>query len=413
MTYIDILNGDIIFIFISIVIILIFHVVFLLIIHLKIKDRKIKKLFVVMVFIQQIILILDNFVIGIPLLTADARNFEQAAWNKVLGIESGLTYELYTKIILYPLYKITNYRLPALLGEINILFNLITNIIIYKVFLLKKVRLIKIYKIMIIIMFLPATILLRSGPLREGIIILFFTLSIYYCFKLEKKFNMKNLSLMLIYIVISAIFHSGMIFFLGGYIYILYKERKRMKIQYLILVVLVIFLFMLFSGIILNKIGELSLENLIFRLNRGTEIFEDNGSTYLRGVYFNTIKDVIIFLPLKVFYFLFSPTLGMIRGIYDIIVILVDSIFYYYFIFKITVNIFKMKIFKYLTNQEKKYYIGLLIGLVLVIIIFSLGTGTAGTALRHRNKIFFVLVILYEIIKKKEEEKIGNSIYNK
>jgi hypothetical protein len=109
----------------------------------------------------------------------------------------------------------------------------------------------------------------------------------------------------------------------------------------------------------------------------------------------------MIYAPLKIFYFLFSPMPWDIRGLPDAIAFLFDSLFYIVIV---------PKIFKDLLNlgsnrKDKLIFRTLLFSFILVTGVHAMGTIASGTAVRHRYKGLSLLIILWMIL---EEEKGGH-----
>ena len=50
-------------------------------------------------------------------------------------------------------------------------------------------------------------------------------------------------------------------------------------------------------------------------------------------------------------------------------------------------------------STNKKTILFLLVGILGSIVIFGVGTYTAGAAMRHRHKLFYIIVIIYILCK--------------
>ena len=90
----------------------------------------------------------------------------------------------------------------------------------------------------------------------------------------------------------------------------------------------------------------------------------------------------------------------MIRGVLDIATFTLNSSIYIYF----TIYGFCLyrKIKNRLSYREKRIINTLGISLISTIIVFSIGTRNAGTAMRHRDKLIPFLCIGFSIIKNRE-----------
>lgn len=100
----------------------------------------------------------------------------------------------------------------------------------------------------------------------------------------------------------------------------------------------------------------------------------------------------VIFSPLRMFYFLFSPIPFDWRGISDVIAFTMDSSVYAYLCWKI---------FQYRKNENGKMNVALrrylIIGILAMTFVFAFGTKNAGTAMRHRAKYATLFVVTYAV----------------
>ena len=132
---------------------------------------------------------------------------------------------------------------------------------------------------------------------------------------------------------------------------------------------------------------------------------EAGGSSYLKNFEISSFADFLIFAPLKLIYFIFSPMPYDVRGLGDLIAILIDSSIYYFLIFKI----FKNR--KIVSNNKFRAFPKVFFILFLIVSLgFSFGTETSGTAMRHRAKIFPALLVAVVFIESIKGTK--NSIWN-
>lgn len=202
--------------------------------------------------------------------------------------------------------------------------------------------------------------------------------------------------------LIASSFHSGMIPF--TFFYILYGSiyfpmhkliRFNFKSTVIITVGIVVFLVILFAypDLLISKFSNVNDSTSL--LKTVNYIPKNSGSTYLSWLSYSSPIEIILFSPLKVIYFLFSPMIWDIRGISDIVTFILDSTIYMYIIIYLYVN----RRFVSKTINPTHHYISRAIILILIITVFlyAFGTMTSGTAIRHRNKLIFVFFILYSI----------------
>ena len=397
MPYYAATGGDPVAFMIGILSVIILLIISGIVINLKIKENKIKRILWIMLLIQVLIALIDNYITAFPLMGFDARAFEGLAW---LSYENGINIGrgAYSYYILNPIYKLIQIRAAIIFEVLNILFSLLININIYEI--LKKLKINKKLLIFLIMLsaFSPISLIYRTGVLREAIIIMFISFSlknfIYYCKDKKNIYMVKSL----IQIGLGAIFHSGVIFITLGYFFSLFGTGKDKRFYQILIILFGVVGFILFKDILLEKVGGGDIETIIKANNHKS--LKMAGSGYLQSVTTNSLGEIIVYLPLFIFYFLYSPTPDMFRGVIDIISFMLNSsIFIYLTIY----GGYKFKkIRKKLTNQEQIIIKSLFISILFTIIVFSIGTRNAGTALRHRDKIVPLLMILFAIIKNRE-----------
>lgn len=109
------------------------------------------------------------------------------------------------------------------------------------------------------------------------------------------------------------------------------------------------------------------------------------GSTYLLWMQKLGVGLRLLLSPVRMFYLLFSPLPFEWRGLSDVVVFCVDSLFY----IVLTVMMFLRPLLGK-TVQLKRF---LIYAVLAVTFVFSLGTSNAGTAVRHRAKFLPVMVL--------------------
>lgn len=365
-----------------------------ILINLKIKEFKIKVILYIMVLIQLVIAFIDNYITIFPLMGFDPRAFESLAWfsyENAVNVGRGA----YNYYILNPIYKLIKIRSAMVFEVLNILFTLLININIYETLKRLKVDKKLLFLLMGISALSPISLIYRTGILREAIIIMFISFSlknfIYYCID-KNNFAMIRA---FVYSGIGAIFHSGAIFIVGGYFLALSGGKKNQKVYQILVFIVGIVGFILFKDILLEKVGGGDVEAII-RANNYTSL-KMAGSGYLQSITTDSLAQIVMYLPLFIFYFLFSPTPDMFRGVLDIVSFSLNSSIFIYLIFN-GINTFR-KIKNRLINQEKKIIKCLFISILFTVAVFSIGTRNAGTALRHRDKIVPLLIVVFAIIK--------------
>ena len=395
MPYYAATNGDIAALLVGIISIILLIVLSIILIKNKVKENNIKKILLLMLFIQIVIACIDNYVKAFPLIDIDSRAFEGLAWfsyENNVNIGRGA----YNYYILNPLYRLLKVRSATIIEVLNIFFNILTNLNIYSILIKLKIK----KKLLILLIFIsalsPISLIYRTGVLRESIIIMFISYSLKYFinFMISKKGNIEVLKAFII-IGLGSVFHSGVIFITTGYLIALLSGKKNQKIfQYLILGLGVIG-FILFKDTLLEKVGGGDIDTII-AANNYTSL-KMAGSGYLQNITTTSLGQIIVYLPLFMFYFLYSPTPDMFRGVLDIVSFILNSSIYLYLTFYGFYLYRKIK--NRLTLTEKKIIKYLFISAIFTVVVFSVGTRNAGTAIRHRDKIIPLLIVIFAIIK--------------
>lgn len=232
---------------------------------------------------------------------------------------------------------------------------------------------------------------------REQMIITFLMLSLLFLLKWINESEVRNQILSFAFLLCASVFHAGVILVGIGYgiVFAFYSPmRKRMlfkksTIKFLIGILAAIILIVFANpDLFLTKfLGAMNDESaIISKFNMST-----GSSSYLTWIDATSIFQVIIFSPLKILYFWVSPVPFDWRGIGDVITFCIDSFTY------IATWVFLLKNIRKGTN--KSLLLALLIGVFLSSVAFGIGTWNAGTAMRHRNKLFGILMVLAAILR--------------
>lgn len=360
------------------------------------KDNKIKRAFYFALLLQIIILIIDNYVIDFPLINLDARAHEGLAWYSYennINIGRGE----YNTFILNPIYKLLGIRVAIIFGAINVVCHILISLNLYKIFNILKIEKNLERFLMYILILSPISLIFRAGILREAIMIMFITYSLKNFVIYTKYKNGGAIIKTFLFLILGAVFHNGMIFLAVGYLLYLLDGGKKKKGAQIIIFLLAIGIFIILKDKLLEKVGGGDIDKILAFNNEGS--LKLAGSAYLQSVTTTSLGGILIYLPLFMFYFLYSPTPEMIRGVLDIATFLLNSSIYIY-ITIIGIKSYK-KIKNNLSKKEKKIINVLLFSSLFTIVVFSIGTRNAGTAMRHRDKILPFLIVIFAIIRNK------------
>ncbi|HPW65511.1 MAG TPA: phospholipid carrier-dependent glycosyltransferase [Salinivirgaceae bacterium] len=293
---------------------------------------------------------------------------------------------------------------PArILGHyVNVLFGLMVVIFVYKTLVLLNIEHNITKTILLITSFFPNSLIVSAILLREILPTFFVVVSLYYFAKWYKEEKLWAFIISLFSLALGAMFHSGVIGLALGYLIMLlfYKHSSKKFVfsfqNFLLFIPVLIFVF-LFS----TSFGDVMFDK--FRtLEEPSDIFESTmlplgESAYLQGFTVNNPLQFILFAPIRAFYFLFSPLPFDWRGVKDIVTFFLDALLYMFILYYFFKN-------KRYFSQNKKLIIILFVSIVIVAIIFGIGVGNAGTALRHRQKIVPVFLVMLGLMMQEKEK---------
>ncbi|MHC0552857.1 hypothetical protein [Salinicoccus sp. CNSTN-B1] len=115
----------------------------------------------------------------------------------------------------------------------------------------------------------------------------------------------------------------------------------------------------------------------------------------MTGLEINNIFQLIVFSPIKIIYFIASPMPWSVRNFSDLISFFLDALFY---VFALIVFIRNIDVVK-----RRPILAIVLLGIAAGWLIFGLGISNAGTALRHRFKLFYLIIIAFALIGSKKK----------
>lgn len=321
-------------------------------------------------------------------------------------INSNIYGGVYSKILGFFSYSVFPSRM--ILQYLNVVLGILILILIYKMLRVMKVNNKIINFSLLIPAFLPNAIINSAILKRENFIILFILISLYYFYKWFLTNKVKYIIVSLLFIIMASSFHSGVIGIIVGYAFaiIFYdhsSKRIKLKFKSFPIFVIVIIFFVILTALSSNTTTKFSnitsIKDVIDVADSGR-----GGSQYFKSIKINSVKNFILFSPIKMFYFLTSPLPTHWRGFGDILAFVTDGSVYLYFI----LNFFKLTKKR---NIIDPFAVILIIMITTVTFMFGIGISNAGTAMRHRNKFLPIFVILnaYTLNKQKENNNNNNN----
>jgi hypothetical protein len=226
--------------------------------------------------------------------------------------------------------------------------------------------------------------------MRETYIAFFLLLAFFHIINFFEHKNLKSFLFVLLSFIGASFFHLGSIFgliaFLGvlGFMYIklLLKKLYYGKVDLNNLLVIIVVFFILQSS-------GLKIPNEYLDLDRSrvkvinTKLNGD--AAYPEWAKINSNIEYLYKAPTRMVYFILSPFPWDIKSLKHIVG-LFDSLFYFFLTFLIFRNLKNIK------NDQA--LITILIILLSYLFVFGLGVGNFGTAIRHRVKFAFWMILL-------------------
>ena len=338
-----------------------------------------------------IVMFIDLYVPSIEIFGSgsDTEYFHEASMsiaNGLIPLSDGRTF--YVTVLSGLYYLFGDQRLFA--QFLNIVLWVFSAVYLYKSLILFEVQRKVVFLALSLFIFMPNGMFMSSILLRESIIVFFITLSLFRFLKWLKYKSTKDYVSALILALVSMVFHAGMVGFLIGYIITfifvgkekLAKKKSDSVIFFMLIIAIAILLFYN-NEIFLTKFNTLEETGI-----KSINLSNYGESAYLQS--FSTLSSWKVFLltPLKMVYFLFSPLPTDWRGMSDIASFLFDSLIYIFLIVSITIGSMKSK-------MDSKIIISILVIVVICTFIYAYGTGNAGTAIRHRNKLLPLFLMTF------------------
>lgn len=271
--------------------------------------------------------------------------------------------------------------------------------------------------LIIIVAWLPTNIWITSILYRDTYVMLLILLSYYYllCWTQEGKYSFILYSV--VAVLLASLLHGGAIVAVIPIVitvlfysvkdkrYILNKGNIYISIAIIALGVIALMIPPV-QAIIVRKFNFLEM-GLIDGINVWLEMkydyTADAGSNYMMHRYLTGYFDIIVMTVQKMYYHMFSPVPQMWRDLIDVVAFFGSSAI----IYLIAAILWIISVF-YKKFDSTRFL--LVMEVFVTIVIYSWGNVNGGTAIRHREKILGLVVLLavYSlnlIIKKRKERK--------
>lgn len=309
-------------------------------------------------------------------------------------------YSTWYPYILNGFYQITGLSRLAV-QYVNVLFWIFSMMIMQNVCRLLNIK--GNYRIcaLVLLGFLPNYLFLTSILLRESMISFFLFCSFYYLLKWMKLGKLRYMVAAFLVPVPAIILHSGSIAVWAAYgIVFAFYDYEIEKFH---LMKKSIWIFCLgIGGITLCFFNQTTRALLLAYIpQRQASILEYanhilsikrtslGGSDYLADVEITGYMSLFLCTLQRTYYFLFAPMPSDWRGINDIMAFFMNSFFY---LIAIYTALSKKILYR---KPLSPYTIAMLLTILCTAGLFAWGVHNAGTAMRHRDKIIGIAVVLF------------------
>ena len=293
---------------------------------------------------------------------------------------------------------------------LNVVLSVLTLLYVRRILYVLDIQEMVAKRLLLVLALMPFVNVYSVVLMREAWVTFFVVLSLYYFVRWYMQLGNGGIQIAkcMIAILLAMWMHAGAIGFLFGYFIAFmtyYRAEDRIRISKSSYVAL-FFLALLVLVLILN-VNTLLAKFYVEDFGEYAETKssgEGGNSDYLTWLDLSSPSKILLFIPLKAFYFLYSPIILDWRGLNDIAAFVLDSSVYIvlsWFIIMRKVILPKYKLLK-------RY---LLISFLVTTVMFSFGTSNAGTAIRHRAKMCSFLLIATSIsIEKKDKEDMVDEV---
>ncbi|WP_456376719.1 hypothetical protein [Lutibacter sp.] len=355
--------------------------------------KNIKHILLIAFIIRFVLLFINNFIFVLPQGDGDAIIIEFYAFkfSNITNLDYGLVFSQGHFFLAYLgslLYSVIG-REPFIFGLLMVVLGTIVVDKVYTAsFLLWNNKDVAI-KVTWFTALFPQLCLHSALILRETPVNLFLILAIISFIKYWKYSQNKELIWFVFYIVIAALFHSGVLFAFLGILILSLTSSKQNKFRnrfLLPLVIIISVIFINYWGLGLQKFGG-SIENITDQFQARESMQTMGNSAYPSWMLISGGLSEFWKLPIRYIAFLFSPLVPFMVKNPKHIIGLFDGVLYLLLFYNIYKNRRLIK-----SNSAAR---GILIMSLFLILVFSLGVSNVGTAIRHRAKIVPMLLILY------------------
>lgn len=361
------------------------------------KNPSIKVALLIAFIVRFTLALIQFYAFPLPDSTADAVGFEAIAWDMASQGDLTQTFTLgshFYSWIISIFYSIFGVRSPLFMQSLNVLFGIL---IVFNVYKITKIIYNdeRVSSISALIASIYPTLALYSAiTLREAFFSYFASAGVIFFVKWLNDNNISTFLLAIILFLLSSLFHTaGFFLIISAFIVLLFevfKFLKKMKLpmRRITLVFFGIFViaFMIITGVGIDKIvGFLIAEDPGEALITTQIAYQSGRTAFPSFLIQDSLVGMILVLPIRSLYFVFSPFIWDISSVADIFG-LIDALILIILFW----NIFKFKRY----NQNKDVVKIMTFFLILTLLTTSLGVNNVGAAIRHRTKFVPIIISL-------------------
>jgi 4-amino-4-deoxy-L-arabinose transferase-like glycosyltransferase len=375
----------------------------LVVVFLIKKNKQLLCILPLALFLRIFFVLINNYVFTLPDGSVDAISFEEIGWlwnvNNQLFFEKFLIPStfFYSWIIGF-IYSITD-RSVLLIQSLSVLMGVGIVYISWKFGrLLFNEGVAK--KAALILSLHPVLVMYSALTMREVFITFFLLLSIY---KFTKWYLNRQTMLLssFFFAMVAMTFHGAMFILLPIYALIIFWDfiRKKRFSFFLSTTIIIMFSITLLFLLTYFEVSVPKFHSVASAINPERWISEIKnrsigGSAYPDYLNVTATIDLLWAIPVRFFYFMFSPFVWDIRS-FSHLFGLIDALFYIY--------IFTSSYINRGLFLKRRVLLYILFILFSIAFVFSIGTGNFGSAVRHRAKLLPLFVILFSAINNKRK----------
>ena len=364
----------------------------------KVKDPVLKNILIIAFALRTGLALFHAFISTLPDSGADAARFGRVGWEYAqawnMGLEANISNAafIYSKVI--GVIYLFSGRVPLLVQFVNVVLGVFIVYYVYKIIIELGATKRSAQIGSVITALFPTLCLYSVITLRENFVSFFAIVSVFYFLKWLNSGTISKLVLAVAFLLLSSALFGGMIVI--GVVYAIFfifyeakiKKWRLVSKQTFFGVFIVTLGVILFWSFLINKIpGDLRLVFSPDYMGCRVVVAARGGAAYLVGFTPNSILDIIIQSPVRMVYFLLTPFPWMISSPGQILG-LIDSLLYLVLVF------YSINGLKYLKKYNNPAFWAVILMLLIIIGTFAWGISNFGTAIRHRQKIVGLIIVV-------------------